>query len=102
MKSALFFASLLFASLTANAATFQGSTSGIFENPTGPGFMVTSGEGTNQFSWGFPLVVFNDPSALTYSDTDFDVEVNNQFSVGQLSFFNGLTVPFTEATSVDL
>lgn len=110
MKNLLLFASLLVASVTASAATFQGSTSGTFENPTGPSGMVTTGEGTNQFTWGegatkyfwiFP-VGQEDPSQLTYSGTNFNTDVNNTFIAGYLNFYNGKINAGTQAESVDL
>lgn len=116
MKNLLLFVSLLAASLTANAATFQGSTSGTFENPTGPSGMVTTGVGTNQFTWGegasgvtysFPFCFFGcayqeDPSKLTMSGTGFNANVDQTFIAGYLNFYNGKIVSGTQAESVDL
>lgn len=117
MKSVLLFASLLVASLSANAATFQGSTSGVFENPTGPSGMVTTGEGTNQFTWGVGATgvkyghLFSgcflgcayqeDPSKLNYTGESFNTDVNNQFVAGNLNFYNGIINSGTQAESVD-
>lgn len=118
MKNLLLFASLLAASLTVNAATFQGSTSGVFENPTGPSGMVTTGEGTNQFTWGEgayshtslqicgflcfqPVAQYHDPSKLTYTGESFNTDVNNQFVAGSLNFYNGIINSGTQAESVD-
>lgn len=110
MKNLLLFVSLLAASLTANAATFQGSTSGTFENPTGPSGMVTTGVGTNEFTWGegatkyflfFPIGQ-EDPSKLTYSGTNFNTDVDNTFIAGYLNFYNGKINAGTQAESVDL
>lgn len=111
MKNLLLFASLLVASLTANAATFQGSTSGTFENPTGPSGMVTTGVGTDSFTWGqgttkylfgFIPVGQNDPSSLTYYDTNFNANVDQTFIAGYLNFYNGTIYSGTQANSVDL
>lgn len=117
MKSVLLFASLLVASLSANAATFQGSTSGVFENPTGPSGMVTTGEGTNQFTWGvgatgvkyghpfsgcfLGCAYQEDPSKLNYTGESFNTDVNNQFVAGNLNFYNGIINSGTQAESVD-
>lgn len=111
MKNLLLFASLLAASLTANAATFQGSTSGTFENAAGPGGMVTTGQGTSQFTWGegatkyflgFIPVGKHDPSKLTYNGTNFNTDVDQTFVAGYLNFYNGIIKSGTQADSVDL
>lgn len=109
MKNLLLFASLLAASLTANAATFQGNTSGTFENPTGPSGMVTTGVGTDSFTWGQGATSCflwfcntSDPSSLTYYDTNFNANVDQTFIAGYLNFYNGKIVSGTQAESVDL
>lgn len=109
MRNLLLFASLLVASVTANAATFQGSTSGTFENPTGPSGMVTTGVGTDSFTWGqgatscfFFLCNTSDPSSLTYYDTNFNANVDQTFIAGYLNFYNGKIKSGTQAESVDL
>jgi hypothetical protein len=118
MKNLLLFASLLVASVTASAATFQGNTSGTFENPTGPSGMVTTGVGTDSFTWGqgttkylqgttkyllgFIPVGQNAPSSLTYSDTNFNANVDQTFTAGYLNFYNGTIYSGTQANSVDL
>lgn len=109
MKNLLLFASLLVASVSASAATFQGSTSGTFENPTGPSGMVTTGVGTDSFTWGQGVtscfLIFcntSDPSSLTYSETNFNANVDQTFIAGYLNFYNGKIVSGTQAESVDL
>ncbi|MDO8825422.1 choice-of-anchor K domain-containing protein [Methylophaga sp.] len=117
MKNLLLFASLLAASLTANAATFQGSTSGTFENPTGPAGMVTTGVGTNVFTWGEGYEesvrscflffcntkdIKHDPSKLTYTGTGFNTDVDQTFVAGYLNFYNGIINLGSQAESVDL
>ena len=126
MKNLLLFVSLLAVSLTANAATFQGSTSGTFENPTGPSGMVTSGVGTDHFTWGEGALThytyeynkvchgffcyntkdkvaqYSDPSSLTYYNTGFNTEVNQTFVAGYLNFNNGIIYSGTQAESDDL
>lgn len=108
MKNVLLFASLFVASLATHAATFQGSTSGTFENPTGPSGMVTTGVGSNEFTWGTGAKVCNhggcfnsNPSALIFNGKSFDTEVNTAFEVGHMKFYNGTIWSGTEATSVD-
>ncbi|MDO8825423.1 choice-of-anchor K domain-containing protein [Methylophaga sp.] len=117
MKNLLLFASLLAASLTANAATFQGSTSGTFENPIGPDAMVTTGVGTNVFTWGegfeesvqtcsFGTCETNpvkyEPSKLTYTGAEFDTDVAQTFVAGYLNFYNGIINFGSGAETVDL
>lgn len=110
MRNLLLFVSLLAASLTANAATFQGSTSGTFENPTGPSGMVTTGVGTNEFTWGegatqyfwFIPVGQEDPSKLKMTGTGFNVDTDQKFIAGYLNFYNGVINAGTQADSVDL
>lgn len=118
MKNLLLFVSLLAASLTANAATFQGSTSGTFENPTGPAGMVTTGVGTNEFTWGtgaqgvkyghlfsgcfFGCAYQEDPSKLKMTGTGFNTDVDQTFVAGYLNFYNGIIYSGTQAESVDL
>ena len=48
----------LFIASGAVGATFEGSTSGIFTNAAGPATMITTGQGTNDFTWGdgYPTV----------------------------------------------
>ncbi len=40
--------------LSANAALVQGTSSGKFENPVGGLNIVSTGIGTDSFSWGMP------------------------------------------------
>lgn len=111
MKNLLLFASFLAASFMVNAATFQGTTSGTFENPTGPSGMTTTGVGTNEFSWGVGATKYifwvlpvgqHDPSELNYAGDTFNTDVDNQFVVGNLDFYNGTINSGTQANSVDL
>lgn len=105
MKKSLLFASLLATSLTANAAFFEGSTSGVFVNPQGPSGMVTSGVGTNSFSWGDPATTHcwgcTSPSSLTFHGLNFAANVDDTFALGVMKFYNGTIWAGTEATSVD-
>lgn len=108
MKNVLLFVSLFAASLATHAATFQGSTSGTFENPTGPSGMVTTGVGSNEFTWGTGANFYNDgeyinsgPSELSFNGKSFDTEINTAFKVGDLEFYNGTIWSGTQATSVD-
>jgi MYXO-CTERM domain-containing protein len=60
--------------------------------------MVTTGLGTNDFSWG----VGSPPSSLLFNGTAFSTEVDQPFVVGTLDYFNGSTAFGTQANSVDL
>ncbi|WP_339776183.1 choice-of-anchor K domain-containing protein [uncultured Methylophaga sp.] len=108
MKNLLLLATFLVASISANAATFQGSTSGTFENPTGPSGMITTGVGTDKFTWGQGATTCSkkkcsssDPSSLTYYDTNFNADVNQTFIAGYLNFDNGVIYSGTQAETVD-
>lgn len=78
-----------------------GASSGVFINSTGAPGMVSSGIGTNSFSWG--LGVNSPPSSLTFAGTSVSSVVADQsFSLGTLSYVNGVILAGTEARSVDL
>jgi hypothetical protein len=78
----------------------SGSTSGKFVNPQPVG-AVTSGVGTNSFSWG-SAVWGSAPSNLTFDGGPFASLIGQEFSLGTLSYHNGTIYSGTEATSVDL
>jgi hypothetical protein len=80
------------------AQTVDGSSSGVFTNAVGEPNLVTTGLGTNDFSWGigFP------PSSLLFTGTAFSTEVEQPFVVGMLDYFNGAIAGGTGATGVDL
>jgi hypothetical protein len=92
----------------------DGTTSGIFTNPTlNPNGDVT-GRGTSVFTWGTGISG-SPPNRLTFSGLPFQAEVvpivtfgstnrNNRsvFPIGTLSYFNGTVAIGTEATSVQL
>jgi len=100
-------------SATANPlTTFEGSATGIFSAPTftDPTTGISSGVGTNSFSWGS-----GEPSRLDFTGSSFTVTTATRyvfgsqaqaarpfFSLGELSFHNGRIVDGTEARSVRL
>lgn len=85
----------------AYAATIEGSSSGIFINPVGPTGMVTSGVGTNSFSWGTGYTT--PPSRLTFTGSSvISTEFDTLFSFGTLSYFNGAIYTGTVADQVSL
>ena len=82
-------------------APIDANSSGVFLNATGAPGMVSSGIGTNSFAWG--TGVGSAPSSLTFVGTSLDSVVLDQpFSLGKISYFNGVTLIGTEAYSVDL
>lgn len=115
MKKILLIASLLATSMSVSAAHIvTGSSSGVFQNPQGPGVPTdVSGVGTNSLSWGDGAVigkkcffifcsnVHSDPSSLTFNGGGFTGEVGDNVNVGHMSFENGTIENGTEATSVD-
>ncbi len=91
---------LLAVSGTTQAALFQGTSDGSFVNPTGPSGMVTTGVGTNAFTWG--TGISSPPSSLGFTGASFDEDENTPFAFGTLDFFNGtISIP-TRADTVDL
>ncbi len=87
---------------SAHAALFQGTSSGIFVNPVGGPGMVTTGAGTNNFTWGNGSPFNSPPSSLNYTGTAFDNNENTAFTFGTLNYFNGTITAGTGANSVDL
>jgi hypothetical protein len=70
-----------------------GTTSGEFNNPS-PSTAITTGVGTNTFSWGS-----GDPGSLSFSGATFDTAPNTAFTLGQLTYHNG-SISSGEASSV--
>jgi hypothetical protein len=89
---------LLFSTSGAYAIPIEGSSSGVFTDPTGPFSMVASGAGTDTFSWGASYR----PSSMHIDGASFAVESDEVFSFGTLSYYNGDIVPHTQADSVNL
>lgn len=101
MKNFLYIG-LALGSITVHASTFQGSTSGRFINPVGPATMVASGEGTDSFTWGESLLLGGDPSSLNYTGISFDINEDDPFVLGSLTFFNGNVLENSVAENIDL
>jgi hypothetical protein len=78
-------------------ADFTGTSSGIFDNPVGPGGMVTTGAGTSSFTWGT-----GSPSSLSIAGNAFSTPAETAFLVGVLTYHNGTIVSGTNADSVDM
>ena len=97
MKKYIFLlTSLLALSFNVNAALFQGTSTGTFENPTGLPGLVTTGVGTSSFTTG------TGPSSLDYTGSAFDVNENISFIFGNLDYHNGGNIAGTTATGVEL
>ncbi len=91
---------LLLLTAPANAAVFQGAGAGVFSNPAGPGGMFTAGAGTSNFSWGIPTGLT--ASSMSYTGQSFDVDENDNFVFGTLSYTNGSIFGGSEANAVNL
>lgn len=103
MKKILF-TILWIGAFSANASPFQGTSSGIFVNPIGSSKMTTTGVGTDQFTWGTPTHVngHDTASSFGYAGELFDVDENDAFVLGSLTYFNGTIKSATGAKTVDL
>jgi hypothetical protein len=85
------------------AFDFLGTSTGVFNNPAGPATMVTTGVGTNSFTWGDPNGFgTGTPSSLGFAVTPFSGFFETEFSFGTLTYFNGTIKHDTGANSVDL
>lgn len=100
MKNFLFMF-LLLGIGSAQAGLFQGDSLGIFVNPTGPAGMVTTGTGSDSFTWGTG-VNGSGPSSLDFTGKGFDTDENDLFDFGTLDYFNGAIAAGTQADTVDL
>ncbi|HEY5704335.1 MAG TPA: choice-of-anchor K domain-containing protein [Terrimicrobiaceae bacterium] len=86
---------------TSDKISFDGASSGVLISPTGASNLLTTGVGTNSFSWG--LGVNSPPSSLTFTGASVDGAFAEQpFTIGTLSYFNGTVLGGTEAYSVGL
>lgn len=103
MKKILF-TMLCIGAFTVNASPFQGTSSGIFVNPIGSSKMTTTGVGTNQFTWGTATGVngHDRASSFGYAGELFNVDENDAFVLGSLTYFNGTIKSSTGAKTVDL
>lgn len=91
-------APLVFAvSSAAFALPIAGTSSGVFDNATGPSTMVVTGEGTSNFTWGT-----GSPSTLSFTGESFATETGTYFDLGTVDYYNGIINADTGADSVDL
>jgi hypothetical protein len=91
-------AGLLLGSMAANAIPIVGTSTGVFQNPVGPGGMVTTGVGTGSFSWG----AGNPPSSLQFNGGAFSAVSESFFDLATITYFNGSNPAGSHADSVDL
>jgi len=97
------FCALVFLASPVFAVDFEGTSSGIFTNPVGPSGMVTTGVGTNNFTWGDPNGFGTGPSSLTFAGLNpFSGLFETEFKFGTLTYFNGTIAIDTQADSVNL
>lgn len=91
---------LLLGSMAVSAAPIPvaGTSSGVFTNPIGPSGMVTTGVGTNNFSWG----IGSPPSSLQFAGSAFSSVSESFFNVATITYYNGAINAGTQADSVDL
>ncbi|HET9523058.1 MAG TPA: choice-of-anchor K domain-containing protein [Terrimicrobiaceae bacterium] len=80
---------------------FDGASSATFRNPTGAANLVATGTSSNFFQWG---TGYNSaPNSLSFVGARLDGAFLEQpFSLGKLSYFNGSVLNGTEAFSVGL
>ena len=92
----------LLLSVPAIADTVTGSASGIFQNPVpSGGSIVTTGVGTNVFTYGDGSPP--PPNSLTFTGSSFTSQpLNTVFSVGTLTYYNGTVASGSTPNSVDL
>ncbi|MCP5003961.1 MAG: PASTA domain-containing protein [Planctomycetes bacterium] len=80
----------------------EGASAGNFVNPIGPSGMVTTGVGTNNFTWGDSGIGGTGPSSLVFAGDTIYTTPEEEFVIGTLSYFNGTIMLSTEAKTVDL
>lgn len=83
-----------------HASTFDGQASAVFRNPT-PATATFHGAGTSNFTWGVGRAGDLE-SGFTFAGKTIVADINTPFSLGTLSYFNGVTLLGTEISSVDL
>ena len=86
--------------------SFSGSADGTFGNANGPQNMdVEFLQDSHQFEWGteFTPGGFTNPNQMTFVGSSFsDVEPEQEFLLGSLTYFNGTTFMNTTADTVEL
>ncbi len=81
-------------------ALFGGTPSAVFLNPV-PSSAVITGVGTSSIAWG-DATFGTPPSSLNFSAaSNFDVDEDQVFSLGNLTFFNGTIAVDTGIDAID-
>lgn len=93
----------ILACTVAMADPIAGSTSGVFNNPTGEAGapLYYSPTGLSTFSWG-ETGFGTSQNSLSFAGTGFNTSTETPFKIGTMTYFNGTTVVGTNATGVDL
>lgn len=77
---AAFLLTVFLLSSGALAFNFDGTSSGSFINPMGPAGMLTTGVGTNSFTWGDGASFGSPPSSLLFTGGAFSGFFETEFS----------------------
>jgi hypothetical protein len=78
------------------------STSGVFSNPVLESSGVTTGVGTNFFTWGTPISGSSSSSLGFAGVPSFSTSTETNFLLGTLEYHNGRIQTASGATGVDL
>jgi len=102
-ETALFVLISLFLATGASGALFEGSSSGVFVDPSAQESAFVTGTGTNHFTWGIPATSSDTSSSLHMAGAaSFGADADTVFSFGTLTYLNGTIASGTGATGVDL
>ncbi len=105
MKKNMVLAAALLASVALSSNThalpISVTSDGFFDNATGGPGLVTTGEGTANFTWGIG-VNGSGPSSLDFTSESYVGETDDIFSFGTLDYFNGTIAGNSGADAVDL
>ena len=86
--------------------TFSGGSDGEFENASGPGNMdIEYLNDGNRFEWGteYSEGGFLEPNHVTFEGATFqDIEPEQEFLIGTMTYYNGTTLAGTTANTVEL
>jgi len=85
---------------------FRGATTGVFHSPLGESTMVSNlgGGATNPtFNWGKIASGYTKSNSMTFTPaSNYTVVPDQEFKIGDLSYYNGTVVSGTSATGVKL
>ena len=86
----------------AHADIVAGSSSGKFTNPVGDPGLVSTGVGTNHFTWGDGTAFSSPSNFVDFGGKSISSFTNTPFTVGTFTYFNGTTALGTNATGVEM